>query len=180
MLTSMLLRLGMIQRMPKTVYVNPQQLKRQREHRDEARNLSSQIPILHVFLRRRGGLASWRHRQRRPASPKVTTRCLILEKADYRVFPAQTFGNAMLVLINHQIDIVVLCQSLKDEERRGILETARALQPEIKCAVLNFEELEGKLNGVDLIQGLEGPTALLSAIGKLLTQRVTRQTQASN
>jgi hypothetical protein len=30
-------RLGMIQRTPKTVYVNPQQLKRQREHRDEAR-----------------------------------------------------------------------------------------------------------------------------------------------
>ena len=27
----------MIQRKPKTVYVNPQQLQRQREHRDEAR-----------------------------------------------------------------------------------------------------------------------------------------------
>jgi hypothetical protein len=27
----------MIQRTPKAVYVNPQQLKRQREHRDEAR-----------------------------------------------------------------------------------------------------------------------------------------------
>jgi hypothetical protein len=86
----------------------------------------------------------------------VTTRCLILEKADYRVFSAQTFGNAMLVLMNHQIDFVVLCQSLKDEERRGILETARALQPEIKCAGLDFEEREVKLNGVDLIQGLEG------------------------
>jgi two-component SAPR family response regulator len=110
----------------------------------------------------------------------VTTRCLILEKVGYRVFSAQTFGNAMLVLMNHQIDIVVLCQSLKDEERRGILETARALQPEIKCAVLDFEEREFKLNGVDLIQGLEGPTALLSAIGKLLTQKVTAQTQASN
>jgi hypothetical protein len=56
----------------------------------------------------------------------VTTRFLILEKAGYRVFTAQTFGNAMLVLMNHQIDIVVFCQSLKDEERRGILETARA------------------------------------------------------
>jgi hypothetical protein len=27
----------MIQKTPKTVYVNPQQLQRQREHRDEAR-----------------------------------------------------------------------------------------------------------------------------------------------
>ena len=30
-------RPGMIERTPKTVYVNPQQLQRQREHRDEAR-----------------------------------------------------------------------------------------------------------------------------------------------
>jgi hypothetical protein len=29
----------MIQRSPKAVYVNPQQLERQREHRDEARKL---------------------------------------------------------------------------------------------------------------------------------------------
>ena len=77
----------------------------------------------------------------------------------------------MLVLMNHQIDIVVLCQSLKDEERRGILETARALQPEIKCAVLDFEEREAMVSGVDLIQGLAGPTTLLNAIGKLLTQK---------
>jgi hypothetical protein len=30
-------RPGMMQRTPKTVYVNPQQLQRQREHKDEAR-----------------------------------------------------------------------------------------------------------------------------------------------
>jgi hypothetical protein len=30
-------RLGMIQTTPKTIYVNPLQLQRQREHRDEAR-----------------------------------------------------------------------------------------------------------------------------------------------
>jgi hypothetical protein len=34
----------MIQRTPKTVYVNPQQLQRQREHRDEARK--SAVPGL--------------------------------------------------------------------------------------------------------------------------------------
>jgi DNA-binding response OmpR family regulator len=66
----------------------------------------------------------------------VMTRGLILGNAEYEVFTAQTFGNAMLVLMNYQIDLVVLCQSLKDEERRGVLETARALQPEIKCVAL--------------------------------------------
>jgi hypothetical protein len=60
----------------------------------------------------------------------LKTRGLILEKAGYKVFTAQTFGNAMLVLMNYQIDVCVLCQSLTAEERRGIVETARALQPE--------------------------------------------------
>jgi DNA-binding response OmpR family regulator len=101
----------------------------------------------------------------------VMTRCLILGKAGYEVFTAQTFGNAMLVLMNQQIDIVVLCQTLKDEERRGILETAHTLQPETKCVVLEFGESEVAIDGVDLIRGLVGPSTLLNAVGKLLTPR---------
>jgi DNA-binding response OmpR family regulator len=106
----------------------------------------------------------------------VTTRGLILEKAGYKVFTAQAFGNAMLVLMHHQIDACVLCQSLTDEERRGILETARALQPEIKCAVLDFAESEVAIEGVDLIRGLVGPSTLLNAVGTLLTQKEPAQT----
>jgi hypothetical protein len=34
----------MIQRTPKTVYVNPQQLQRQREHKDEARKTVASAP----------------------------------------------------------------------------------------------------------------------------------------
>ena len=90
----------------------------------------------------------------------VIARCHILGKAGYEVFTAQTFANAMLVLLNHQIDVCVLCQSLKVEERRGILETAHALQPEIKCAVLDFAESEVAIEGVDLIRGLVGPSTL--------------------
>jgi hypothetical protein len=103
----------------------------------------------------------------------LKTRGLILEKAGYKVFTAQTFGNAMLVLMNYQIDVCVLCQSLTDEERRGILETARALQPEIKCAVLDFEENVVATDGVDIIRGVAGPSTLLNAVGKVLTQKMT-------
>jgi DNA-binding NtrC family response regulator len=106
----------------------------------------------------------------------VMTRGIILEKAGYQVFTAKQFGNAMVVLMNHQIDLCVLCQSLTDEERRGILETAHALQPEIKCAVLDFEEREDPIEGVDLIRGLAGPSTLLNAVGKLLTQKAPTQT----
>jgi hypothetical protein len=62
----------------------------------------------------------------------VTTRGLILEKAGYKVFTAQAFGNAM------------------------------SLQPEIKCAVLDFAESEVAIEGVDLIRGLVGPSTLVT------------------
>jgi hypothetical protein len=91
----------------------------------------------------------------------VMTRSLILGKAGYEVFTAQTFGNAMLVLMNHQIDLCVLCQSLTDKERRGVLETSRALQPESRCGVLDFTDN-------DLVRGRVGPYMLLNAVGKLI------------
>jgi hypothetical protein len=103
----------------------------------------------------------------------VTTRGLILGKAGYEVFTAKSFPDAMLVLMNHQIDVCVFCQSLSDEERRRIVETAEALQPEITCAVLDLEERELRIEGVDLIRGLAGPTTLLSALGKILAQKAT-------
>jgi hypothetical protein len=102
----------------------------------------------------------------------VMTRCLILGKAGYEVFTAQTFGNATLVLMNHQIDIVILCQSLKGEDRRRIWETGYALQPEIKWVILDFEELESGVEGVDFIRGLAGPSTLLNSIGKILMEKV--------
>jgi ActR/RegA family two-component response regulator len=103
----------------------------------------------------------------------VMTRSLILGNAGYEVFTAQTFGNAMLVLMNNQIDIVVLCQTLKDDERRGIVETAHALKAETKCVVLDFGASKVAIEGVDLIQGFVGPSTLLNAVGKLLTQKVS-------
>jgi hypothetical protein len=101
----------------------------------------------------------------------VTTRRLIFEKAGYTVFTALGFSNAMLVLMNHQINVFLLCQSLSDEERRGILETAHTLQPGIKCALLGFEGREVAMDGADVRQRLDGPATLLAAIGKMLTQQ---------
>jgi DNA-binding response OmpR family regulator len=106
----------------------------------------------------------------------VKTRGLILEKAGYEVLASTALGGAMLTLMTQQVDVLLLCQSLADEERRGILETAHALQPEIKCAVLDFEERENTIDGVDLVRGLAGPSALLSAVGNLLTQKAATQT----
>jgi hypothetical protein len=106
----------------------------------------------------------------------VATRGLVLEKAGYRVFTVQTFSNAMLVLMNHQIDLCVLCHSLKDEERRGILETAQALQPEIKIAALSFDGNDVVMDGVSVYRGLNGPPSLLAAIGQMLQEKTPQPT----
>ena len=50
------------------------------------------------------------------------------------------------------------------------------LQPEIKCAVLDFEDGEAPMEGAHLIRGLVGPSTLLNAIGKILTQKAATQT----
>jgi DNA-binding NtrC family response regulator len=71
----------------------------------------------------------------------VATRELLLRQAGYRVFTAQTFANAMLAMMNPEIDVCILCQSLTEEELRGILDMAHAHRPQLKCVVLDFEEI---------------------------------------
>ena len=60
----------------------------------------------------------------------LITRRMVFEKAGYRVFTANSLSNAALVLMNHQIDVLILCQTLSDDERRAVLETAHTLQPQ--------------------------------------------------
>jgi hypothetical protein len=101
----------------------------------------------------------------------LTTRRMIFEKAGYTVFTAESFSDSMLVLMNHQIDILVLCQTLSHEERRAILETAHTLQPKIKIAALSFDGADLVMDGVSVHRGLNGPPALLAAIGQMLQEK---------
>jgi hypothetical protein len=72
----------------------------------------------------------------------VRARGLILKKAGYRVFSSTEFAGAMLALMNQRIDVLLLCQSLRDDEWRDILETAHAIGPEIKCALFGYHGRE--------------------------------------
>jgi hypothetical protein len=106
----------------------------------------------------------------------VTTRDLLLRQAGYKVFTAQTFANAMLAMMNPEIDVCILCQSLTEEEQRGILETAHTHRPQMKCVVLDFDGIKAPIEGVDVIRELVGPSTLLNAIAKILTQKASFQT----
>jgi hypothetical protein len=101
-----------------------------------------------------------------------------LEQAGYTVFTAESLSNAALVLITHQIDVLVLCQTLSDEERGAVLETAHALKPKPRCAALSFDGREVVTDGVFVHRGLNGPPALLAAIGKML-QETTAELSAN-
>jgi hypothetical protein len=110
----------------------------------------------------------------------LTTRRLIFEKAGYEVFTANSFSAAMLVVMNHQIDVLVLCQSLDDHERRRILGWAPTLQPEIKFAVLSFDGRGVTTDGVYPHRGLNGPPSLLAAIGQMLQEMTARRSGPAN
>jgi DNA-binding NtrC family response regulator len=99
----------------------------------------------------------------------VTTRQLILGKAGYEVFSATNFASALTVLVNEAVNVLLLCQSLTEEERRGILETGRAIQPEIKCLTFGYDGLEIVFeNGESAVKSLNGPASLVQTIARLL------------
>lgn len=106
----------------------------------------------------------------------LTTRRMIFEKAGYTVFIAESLSSAMLVLMDHQIDVFVLCQTLSDEERGAVLETAPTLQPGIRFAVLSFDGCDVVTDDVLIYRGLNGPPSLLAAIGQMLGRK-TAHTQ---
>jgi hypothetical protein len=66
----------------------------------------------------------------------IITRGLLFEQAGYEVFTPRSLSNAALALMNHEIDILLLCQTLSEQERSAVLETAHTLQPRIKSVLL--------------------------------------------
>ena len=98
----------------------------------------------------------------------LTTRRLILERVGYEVATVATFPDAMLLLLNQQLDLLILCQSLNEEERRGMLESAHAINPELKCVVLQFTAGHQKIANEETLEGLRGPTNLIESIRRML------------
>jgi len=101
----------------------------------------------------------------------AATRRMIFVQAGHTVFTADSLSNAALVLMNHQIDVLILCQTLSGQERHAVLETAHTLQPKIKCAAFSFDGHDVLRDGVYIHRPLIGPPALLAAIGQMLQEK---------
>jgi hypothetical protein len=76
--------------------------------------------------------------------------------------------------MNHQIDVLILCQTLSDQERHAVLETAHTLQPKIKCALMSIDGHDAVTDGVLIDRALNGPPALLAAIGQMLQENTAQ------
>src|SRR5580698_8399258 len=100
------------------------------------------------------------------------TRGLILEKTGYRVHTAMDFSDALLLLADEEIDILLLCQTLSDEERRGILETAHVIRPDIKCAIFGYCGREVSLDDEKRVEKLDGPNTLIAALDRILNNEI--------
>ncbi len=102
----------------------------------------------------------------------VTTRQLILEKAGYQVFSATKFAFALLALVNERINVLLLCQSRPEYDRRAILETARVIKPQIKSVVFGFDGREVELSSGADFERLDGPATLVKTMDRILSDCV--------
>lgn len=64
----------------------------------------------------------------------------ILEKEHFQVFAALELEDAIHEIANREIDLLILCQSLRPFERGGILDTVRANRPAMKILIMEPDE----------------------------------------
>ena len=100
----------------------------------------------------------------------VTTWDLLLEKAGYEVFSTTQFASALVALVNERINVLLLCQSFNEVERGSIIETARAIKPEIKSVIFECDGRELMLDGRATFENIDGSGTLVNSIGRIILQ----------
>jgi hypothetical protein len=73
-------------------------------------------------------------------------------------------------LVTERINGLLLCQSLNEQERSGIIETARVIKPKIKCVTFGPDGREVELDRGAAVERLDGPATLVKTIARMLRQ----------
>ena len=75
----------------------------------------------------------------------------------------------MNLVLNQEIALVILCQSLKPDERLGVSATIRAAKPRMKILIMEPDELSPILAAhEEVVNALLGPGVLLAAVNRML------------
>lgn len=103
----------------------------------------------------------------------LAVRAAVLRFAAYNVFTASSAEEALRILVEHPIDIVVSDYLLNGTTGTQVAATMKQLKPEIPILILSgVTELSDGMEFIDcFLCKLEPPPVLLATIAKLLTER---------
>jgi hypothetical protein len=100
----------------------------------------------------------------------LTTRRLVLEKAGFRVFTSMKYENTILMMLNQQLDLLILCQTLNTDECLGALAISRHVFPPMKTVIMSQTGECPPLvrSHEQVFQPLYGPETLLAVVRRML------------
>ena len=98
----------------------------------------------------------------------MRTRTSFLSDAGYSVMPSFTSRDAFQIFSSREIDLVILCHTIPEEEKINLIGSMKPRNKRIPIISIHANgETDGEL--VDAyVHGLDGPEALLSCISKVL------------
>src|SRR6266516_8027322 len=105
----------------------------------------------------------------------MRTRTALLGEAGYSVMPSFTSRDAFLIFTSREIDLVILCHTIPEEEKIKLIGSMKVKNNRTPIISIHADgDADGAL--VDAyVHGLDGPEALLSCISKVLDKSDGRQ-----
>jgi DNA-binding response OmpR family regulator len=105
----------------------------------------------------------------------MRTRTAILGEAGYSVMPSFTSRDAFQIFISRDIDLVILCHTIPQEEKSKLIDSMKERHKKTPIVCIQVDgATDGKL--VDAyVHSLDGPEVLLSCVAKVLDKSVGRQ-----
>lgn len=103
----------------------------------------------------------------------LQTREMILRKDGQEVLTATAVDEATRILTEQPIDLLILCHTLRQQERESILSLAHTLQRGVKALVLTSTSSGYIATGLDAtLCTNDGPPALLATVHQLTSHLV--------
>ncbi|PYV98978.1 MAG: hypothetical protein DMG86_15080 [Acidobacteria bacterium] len=101
-------------------------------------------------------------------------RSKLLADAAYEVMPSFTSREAFQIFISRDIDLVILCHTIPQEEKSKLIVSMKERKRAPIVCIHVDGEADGKL--VDAyLHSLDGPEVLLSCVAKVLDKSIGRQ-----
>ncbi len=96
--------------------------------------------------------------------PLLETRSIMLKNAGFRVRSVASAAAALHALSFQAFDVIILCHTVPERQRREVIEAARKRTPSVKTVVL-YRVTRAEAEGADVaLDSHDGPEALVSAV----------------